>query len=60
MVTNYSETTDNITSTVSLTFNGANKIAVYLNGQRNVYDVSGTYQLTLAPGEGAFILPYTE
>lgn len=62
MVMNYADpsTTSGI-SDVTITFNNATRAIVYLNGEMSIVSLnSGTYTLSLAAGNGAFIIPLTE
>ena len=50
--------TTNNTDTVTLKFNGYNGVIVFQNGQKHAYRLTNnSYELTLNPGCGAFVIP---
>lgn len=59
MVTNFSQPFEQKESVVQLKFNNAKKLAVYTMGTEEVYvlDQDKIVEITLAPGQGAFMLP---
>ena len=59
MVTNFSDPEDGRTDTVSLSFAGAERAVVYIDGVRQVCDAeNGALTLSLAPGRAAFVIPF--
>ena len=61
MVANASEPSKSSTSSVTLTFNNATKALVYVNGvAREVTLTNGAYTVSVADGEGVFIIPILE
>ena len=59
MITNYANPADNKTDRVSLTFNDAKAVAVYRLAEKRVLllNEDGTFNITLQPGEGIFVVP---
>ena len=58
MITNFTDPKDDRTDTVSLTFNNAKYAAVYHKGETTVYTlVNGGFTVTLASGDGVFVVP---
>lgn len=64
MIANYtvpSEAKEGDVYKMTLNFKkGVNKLIVWQNGQKNVVDVNGSYELELKLGGGAFVVPYAE
>lgn len=61
MLVNATDPSDNKSTTVSVTFNSANRAKVYINGvESDVALNNGTYSATLTPGQGIFVIPYNE
>ncbi len=61
MVANASEPSKTSTSSVKLTFNNATKALVYINGvAQEVALTNGAYTVSVADGEGVFIVPIYE
>ena len=61
MVANASEPSKSSTSSVTLTFNNATKALVYVNGvAQEVTLTNGAYTVSVADGEGVFIIPILE
>lgn len=59
MVTNFSDPEDGRTDTVSLSFAGAERAVVYIDGVRQVCDAeNGALTLSPAPGRAAFVIPF--
>ena len=59
MITNFSEPTQNINDEVSVKINGAKGALVYINGEAKVVKANnGKFDLTIDPGNGAFLIPY--
>lgn len=63
MIANFSDPTENVTSTVTIEFN-ADKLLVFKPGEEEkvidleVTDGKGKYFCSLAPGAGEFVIPY--
>ena len=59
MITNFNEPTQNINDEVSVKINGAKGALVYINGEaKDVKANNGKFDLTIDPGNGAFLIPY--
>ncbi len=59
MLVNATDPADNITETISVTFNNANHAKVFVNGVESTVElVNGVYEATLTPGQGIFVIPY--
>lgn len=59
MITNFSEPREGNDDKVSLTFLGASKALVYVNGTPEVADLNnGTLEISIVPGDGVFAIPY--
>ncbi len=59
MMVNYTDPAKNIDNEIEVTFKDAKKAVVYIEGKKNVVDLSGgKYKTTLKPGEGQFIIPF--
>lgn len=60
MVTNQAFSLDKLSNTVKMAFNGGySKAIVVLNGEETVVELKdGACEFTLAPGKGAFVIPY--
>ncbi len=61
MAVNYNETSQNLSDTVRLGFDGTkyNKALCYIGGQKVVKSLSdGVLELNLGAGEGVFVIPY--
>ena len=58
LLVNFSDPLYDCTNTVELQLRGATRAMVYVKGQQQIVDLTdGTYQVTLEPGEGQFIIP---
>ena len=61
MLVNATDPNKNQTSDVTVTFKNAKKALVFVNGiQSEVSLANGTYQVSLAPGQGVFVIPFTD
>ena len=59
MMVNYTDPAKNIDNEIEVTFKDAKKAVGYIEGKKNVVDLSGgKYKTTLKPGEGQFIIPF--
>lgn len=59
MLVNATDPSANVTETISVTFNGADHAKVYVNGVESIVELNnGTYETTLTPGQGVFVIPY--
>ena len=48
-------------STVTVKFQHATKVIAYIGGKKQIVSLNdGTYTATVQPGEGIFVIPYTE
>ena len=58
MLVNFADTMYDRENTVNIQFRGASRAMIYIGGEPQMVDlVDGTYTVTLAPGEGQFIIP---
>ena len=58
MLVNFADTYYDRENTVNIQFRGASRAMIYIGGEPQMVDlVDGTYTVTLAPGEGQFIIP---
>ena len=58
MVTNYTEPTQELNTSIDFNFTNANRAIVYRNGLKKVYEVKdGKLNLNLESGEGMFVIP---
>ena len=58
MLVNFADTYFDRENTVTVEFRGATRAMVYIGGEPQMVDLTdGTYTVTLAPGEGQFIIP---
>ena len=58
MLVNFADTYYDRENTVTLELRGATRAMVYIAGQPQMVELeNGTYTVTLAPGEGQFIIP---
>ena len=62
MITNQAEPHGNTKNKISVTFRGAQKALIYMNGEAGkIADTkNGTLELTLKSGGGAFVIPFAE
>lgn len=59
MLVNAKDPIDNVSVTVSVTFNDATHAKVYIDGvESTVALTDGKYSATLTPGQGIFVIPY--
>lgn len=59
MMVGYEDPIFNNNTTVSMTFDDADGLIIYRNGERSLSDdlVNGQFSITLTPGEGVFVIP---
>lgn len=59
MLVNATDPSLNVTETISVTFKNADHAKVYVDGVESVVELNnGTYDATLTPGQGIFVVPY--
>ncbi len=59
MLVNATDPSANVTETISVTFNNADHAKVFVNGEESIVELNnGTYNATLAAGQGIFVIPY--
>jgi len=59
MLVNSTDPSANVTETISVTFKNADHAKVFVNGVESVVELdNGTYNATLTPGQGIFVIPY--
>jgi len=59
MLVNATDPSDDVTETISVKFNNADHAKVFVNGVESIVELNdGTYEATLAAGQGIFVIPY--
>lgn len=59
MLVNATDPSDNKSATVNVTFKDADHAKVYIDGEESIVTLTdGVYNVTLAPGQGIFVIPY--
>ncbi len=59
MIVNVTDPDDSLTSVVTVNFADADMAIVYVDGEETIVTLSnGTLSVSLAPGEGVFVIPY--